>query len=75
MRVCITQVYEDGVLLRGELFQQLFVWSVVGRRSGRNSLPEQVLFREKLPDLASMLPRDACRRRTRDEGVGLGGVV
>lgn len=60
--VKVTQVYEDGVLLRGELLEQLFVRHVVGWRSGGYSLPEQVLLREKLPDLAAMLPRDACRR-------------
>lgn len=50
------------MLLRGELFQQLFVWSVIGGGSGGDRLPEEVLFREKLPDLASMLPWNTCQR-------------
>lgn len=62
MHVKVTQVYEDGVLLGGELLEQLFVRHVIGRWSGGYSLPEQVLLGEKLPDLAAMLPRDACRR-------------
>lgn len=58
----ITQVYEDGVLLGGELLEQLLVGHVIGWWPGGDSLPEQVLLREKLPNLASVLPRDACRR-------------
>lgn len=50
------------MLLGGELLEQLFVGHVIGWGSGGYSLPEQVLLREKLPDLAAVLPRDACRR-------------
>lgn len=63
--VKVTQVDEDGVLLGGELLEQLLVRHVIGWRSAGYSLPEQVLLREKLPDLAAMLPRDACRRGTK----------
>jgi len=66
--VWVTQIYEDGVLLWGQLLQQLFVRSGIGGRAGRDRLPEQVLFGKKLPDLSPMLPRDACRRAQRDEG-------
>lgn len=64
MSVCVhvTEIYEDGMLLRGELFQQFFVRSVIGWGSGGDRLPEQVLLREKLPNLASMLPWDTCGR-------------
>lgn len=68
LRVCVTQIYEDGVLLRGQLLQQLFVRSGIGGRPGRDRLPEQVLFGQKLPDLSPVLPRDACRTRQREEG-------
>lgn len=50
------------MLLRGELFQQIFVRSVIGWGAGGYRLPEQVLLREKLPDLASMLPWHTCRK-------------
>lgn len=60
--VRVTQIYEDGMLLRCELFQQLFVWRVISWWPGGDCLPEQVLFREKLPDLTPMLPWDTCRR-------------
>lgn len=63
--VQVTQIYEDGMLLRGELFQQLFVRRVIGRGSGGDRLPEQVLLGEELPDLAAVLPRNACQRRQR----------
>lgn len=61
------------MLLWGELFQQLFVWSVIGRGSGWNCLPEQVLFREKLPDLTTMLSRDTWTKETETDSMGLNG--
>lgn len=62
----VTQIYQDGVLLRGQLFEQLFVWRIIGGWTGGDRLLEQVLLGEELPDLSSVLPRHPCKAVEQD---------
>lgn len=68
MSLILTQVYEDGMLLRCELLQKFFVRSVIVRRFGAGHLlPQQILLWKKLPDFSTMLTRNAWEREKKRE--------